>query len=324
MVITVLEAYVNSANDLSWDALKSSGTVTLYDRTTREELAGRIADTQIAITSKTLWDAEAFDWAPRLQMIALTSTGFNVVDLAEADRRGITVCNVPAYSTPDVAQMTIALLLEHCLQVGLHAQSVKAGQWADSEDFSFWKTPLIEVSGKTLGIIGMGSIGQAVARIAQAFGMRVLFNNRTPRPSAESVTCRQVELDELLAQSDFVSLHCPATPKTNNMINEGTLAKMKEGAVLINTARGTLVDEAAVAAALRTGKLSGFAADVVAIEPMQASNPLMDAPNTLITPHIAWATLEARTRLLETVCANVCAYKSGTPQNVVNNPQPTH
>ncbi|MEG2211829.1 MAG: NAD(P)-dependent oxidoreductase, partial [Raoultibacter sp.] len=204
--------------------------------------------------------------------------------------------------------------------IGLHSDGVKKGDWVNSADFSYWKTPLIEVTGKTLGIIGMGSIGQSVARVACALGMQVVFVNRSRKPSAETSACRQVELEELLATADFVSLHCPATPKTNNMIDAAAIARMKEGAFLINTARGTLIDEQAVAHALKTGKLSGFAADVVSVEPMSATNPLLAAPHTLITPHIAWATLEARRRLLDTVYANVGAYQNGTPQNVVTNP----
>ncbi|MEG2006586.1 MAG: D-2-hydroxyacid dehydrogenase [Raoultibacter sp.] len=320
MIIKVLEAYVNNPGDLSWEPLSAWGEVTLYDRTAREDLFARIADVEIAITSKIVWDKEAFEAAPCLKMIALTSTGFNVVDLDEANRRGIVISNVPAYSTPDVTQMTIGLLLEHCMHIGLHSDGVKKGDWVNSADFSYWKTPLIEVTGKTLGIIGMGSIGQSVARVACALGMQVVFVNRSRKPSAETSACRQVELEELLATADFVSLHCPATPKTNNMIDAAAIARMKEGAFLINTARGTLIDEQAVAHALKTGKLSGFAADVVSVEPMSATNPLLAAPHTLITPHIAWATLEARRRLLDTVYANVGAYQNGTPQNVVTNP----
>lgn len=320
MNIVVLEGYVNNPGDLSWDALKQYGTVTVYDRTSREELAARVADADVAVSSKVRWDAEALSWAPQLKMIALTSTGYNVVDLAAARERNVVVSNVPAYSTPDVAQMTFALILELCLHVGYHSELVMNGAWTKACDFSFWKTPLVELKGKTLGIVGMGSIGQAVARIARAFDMPVVFANHRPKPEAEGDGIRQVELDELLAEADFVSLHVPAAPDTNGMINAQSLAKMKNGAMLVNTARGSLVDEQAVVDALRSGKLGGFAADVVSVEPMRPDNPLLQAKgeNIVVTPHIAWATHEARERLLQVVAENVGAFVAGTPQNVVD------
>lgn len=320
MNIVVLEGYVNNPGDLSWDALSQFGEVTVYDRTPRDELAARVAKAEVAVSSKVRWDAEALSWAPNLKMIALTSTGFNVVDLDAARERGVVVSNVPAYSTPDVAQMTFALILELCLHVGYHSELVMDGAWTHAQDFSFWKTPLVELHGKTFGIVGMGSIGQAVARIARAFGMPVVFANHRPKPEAEGDGIRQVELGELLATADFVSLHVPATPETNNIMNAETLARMKDGAMLINTARGTLVDEQAVVDALRSGKLAGFAADVVSEEPMRPDNPLLQAKgeNIIVTPHIAWATHEARERLLATVAANVGAFVEGKPQNVVD------
>lgn len=317
--IVVLEGYVNNPGDLSWDALDEFGTVTVYDRTPRDQLAQRVAEADVAVSSKVIWDAEALGWAPRLKMIALTSTGYNVVDLDAARERGVTVSNVPAYSTPDVAQMTFALLLELCLHVGEHSQLVMDGGWTRAKDFSFWNTPLVELAGKTLGIVGMGSIGQAVCRIARAFGMPVVFENRSAKPQLEGDGVRQVDLDELLAVSDVVSLHVPATPATDRMMNGRTIAQMKDGSYLLNTARGTLVDERAVVDALRSGKLAGFAADVVSVEPMRADNPLLQAKgqNIVVTPHIAWATHEARARLLATVAANVGAFAEGCPQNVV-------
>ncbi|HIW76798.1 MULTISPECIES: D-2-hydroxyacid dehydrogenase [Gordonibacter] len=320
MNIVILEGCVNNPGDLSWDALSQFGQVTVYDRTSRDELAERVAEAEVAVSSKVRWDAEALSWAPNLKMIALTSTGFNVVDLDAARERGVVVSNVPAYSTPDVAQMTFALLLELCLHVGEHSELVMDGDWTRAKDFSFWKTPLIELQGKTLGIVGMGSIGQAVARIARAFGMPVVFANHRPKPEAEGDGIRQVPLDELLTMADFVSLHVPATPETNNMMNAETLARMKDGAMLINTARGTLVDEQAVVNALHSGKLAGFAADVVSEEPMSPDNPLLQAKgeNIVVTPHIAWATHEARERLLSVVAANVSAFVEGKPQNVVD------
>lgn len=320
MNIVVLEGCVNNPGDLSWDGLKQYGDVTVYDRTSRGELAARVADADVAVSSKVVWDAEALSWAPKLKMIALTSTGYNVVDLAATRERGVVVSNVPAYSTPDVAQMTFALILELCLHVGYHSELVMDGAWTKARDFSFWKTPLVELQGKTLGIVGMGSIGQAVARIARAFGMPVVFANHRPKPEAEGDGIRQVELDKLLTTADFVSLHVPAAPDTNHMINAESLARMKDGAMLVNTARGTLVDEQAVVDALRSGKLGGFAADVVSVEPMLPDNPLLQAKglNIVVTPHIAWATHEARERLLAVVVANVGAFAAGKPQNVVN------
>lgn len=320
MNIVVLEGHVNNPGDLSWDALEQYGTVTVYDRTPREKLAQRVAEADIAVSSKVVWDAEALGWAPRLKMIALTSTGFNVVDLDAARQRGVVVSNVPAYSTPDVAQMTFALLLELCLHVGEHSRMVMDGDWTRAKDFSFWDTPLVELSGKTMGIVGMGSIGQAVCRIARAFGMPVVFENRSAKPQLEGGGVRQVDLDELLATADVVSLHVPATPETERMMNAQTIGRMKDGAYLLNTARGTLVDEQAVVDALRSGKLAGFAADVVSVEPMRPDNPLLQAKgeNIVVTPHIAWATHEARQRLLATVAANVGAFVEGHPQNVVD------
>ena len=320
MNIVILEGQVNNPGDLSWDALDRCGTVTVYDRTSRDQLKTRVAEADIVVSSKTEWNAEALGWAPRLKMIALTSTGYNVVDLDAARDAGVIVSNVPAYSTPDVAQMTFALLLELCLHVGEHSNLVMEGDWTRAKDFSFWNTPLVELAGKTMGIVGMGSIGQAVCRIARAFGMPVVFENRSAKPQLESDGVRQVSLDELLAVSDVVTLHAPATPETDRMMNAQTIGRMKDGAYLLNTARGTLVDEQAVVDALRSGKLAGFAADVVSVEPMQPDNPLLQAKgqNIIVTPHIAWATHEARERLLATVTANVGAFVEGAPQNVVN------
>lgn len=320
MNIVVLEGFVNNPGDLSWDCLGRLGTVTVYDRTPRTLLAERVATADIAVSSKTVWDAEALSWAPRLRMIALTSTGFNVVDLNAARERGVVVSNVPAYSTPDVAQMTFGLLLELCLHVGLHSRLVMKGAWTQAKDFSFWNTPLAELAGKTMGIVGMGSIGQAVSRIARAFDMTVLFSGNHPKPRLENDFTRQVDVEELLSTSDVVTLHVPATPETNHMIDAEAIAKMKRGSLLLNTARGSLVDEQAVVDALLSGHLGGFGADVVSTEPMSPDNPLLKATgqNIVITPHIAWATLEARRRLLSTVAENVAAFVDGNPQNVVS------
>ena len=319
MNIAVLEGYVCNPGDLSWKALERLGEVTVYDRTPREVLRERMAGVEIVVATKVVWDKEALGWAPDLKLIALASTGYNVVDLDEARRRGIAVCNVPAYSTPDVAQMTFALILELCLNVGKHTRQVLDGAWTRAHDFCFYSMPLIELAGKTLGIIGMGSIGQAVARIARAFDMEVLFCNRSPRPNVEGPGVRRVALGELLRRSDIVSLHTPATPETVRMIDADALSWMKDGALLVNTARGTLVDEDAVADALRSGKLGGFGADVVAVEPMRADNPLLAARdlNIALTPHIAWGTREARARLLDEVARNIEAFLEGRHRNIV-------
>lgn len=250
-------------------------------------------------------------------MIALLSTGYNVVDLEETKARGIIVSNVPAYSTPDVAQHTFALLLELTTHVGAYAQSVRNGAWITSIDFTYQIAPLVELAHKTFGIIGMGSIGSSVARIARAFDMDVMFYSPHPKHRYERDRCHQVRLDTLLQHADIVSLHCPETTETRGLVNEEFIAKMKDGAYLLNTARGGLLDEHAVSQALRSGKLAGFGADVMSIEPMKADNPLRCAPNTVITPHIAWATKEARERLISVVASNIASFVAGNPENIV-------
>ena len=321
MNITILDGYGANPGDLSWAPLEALGRCTVFDRSSRAQLPERLAHTNIAVSNKAVWDAELFDAAPHLTMIALTSTGYNVVDLEEANKRGIVVSNVPAYSTPDVAQHTFALLLELVNSVGVHAQSVRDGQWVQARDFTYSLTPLVELDRKTFGVIGMGSIGQRVARIAQAFGMQVIFFNRSPKPELESSSCTQVSLEDLFAQSDVVSLHCPATADTENIINAKNLARMKSSAYLINTARGNLVDEEALAHALHEGRIAGFGGDVVRVEPMLKDNPLREAPHAIITPHIAWAAREARERLIGIVASNIKSFLEGNPQNVVNNPR---
>lgn len=320
MNIAVLEGYVCNPGDLSWEALERLGAVTVHERTPRDELHERMAGVDVVVSTKVVWDAEAMGWAPDLKLIALASTGFNVVDLDEARRRGITVCNVPAYSTPDVAQMTFALILELCSRVGTYNAQVMDGAWTRAHDFCFYGTPLVELAGKTLGVVGMGSIGQAVARIARAFDMDVAFCNRSAKPELERDGMRQLELDELLRRSDIVSLHAPSTPQTDGMIDARAIALMKDGAMLVNTARGTLIDERAVADALLSGKLAGYGADVAAVEPMRPDNPLLKARdcNLAITPHVAWGTREARARLIGAVAANIEAWLAGVPRNVVS------
>lgn len=318
MKIVVLDGYAANPGDLSWDGLRQFGELAVYDRTKPEETVSRIGDAEIVLTNKTVIDEAVLAQCPSVKLISVLATGYNVIDLAAARSRGVAVCNVPAYSTPDVVQMTFALLLEICSHVGRHSQAVHGGKWTSCRDFCFWEVPLQRLAGKTMGLVGFGSIGRKVAAVAQAFGMDVLVFSRTPHPEEETAHLRFCTLDEMLQKSDIVSLHCPLTEKTKGLINAAALAEMKDGAILINTARGGVVDEAAVAAALQSGKLSAFGADVVSVEPIRADNPLLNCENAVLTPHIAWATKEARTKLLEVSAANVGAFLAGKPQNVVN------
>lgn len=315
--IAILDAYTTNPGDVSWEALEALGDVFIYERSSLTDIAPRIADIDIAVSNKIIWNKELLDKAPNLKMIALLSTGYNVVDLEETKARGIIVSNVPAYSTPDVAQHTFALLLELTTHVGAYAQSVRNGAWITSIDFTYQIAPLVELAHKTFGIIGMGSIGSSVARIARAFDMDVMFFSPHPKHRYERDRCHQVRLDTLLQHADIVSLHCSETTETRGLVNEEFIAKMKDGAYLLNTARGGLLDEHAVSQALRSGKLAGFGADVMSIEPMKADSPLRCAPNTVITPHIAWATKEARERLISVVASNIASFVAGNPENIV-------
>lgn len=314
MKIVVMDGHALNPGDLSWDFLKEFGTITYYDRTIGEALTiERIGNADIILLNKTPITDDILAACPNLKLICILATGYNVVDCDAAARRGIPVCNVPGYGTDSVAQFTFALLLELCCQVGLHSQSVHAGEWTVCPDFCYWKTPLMELAGKTMGIIGYGRIGRAVGKIAEAFGMRVLAYSRTRRGGTN-----YVDLSTLLAQSDVVSLHCPLFPETRHIINADTLIKMKDGAILLNTARGPLIDEAAVADALRSGKLRGAAMDVVDSEPIPSDSPLLSAPNCVITPHMAWAPIEARQRILDITAENIRVFLAGKPMNVVN------
>jgi len=310
MRIVILDGHTLNPGDLSWDAIRAFGDCTIYDHTPAELTVERAKDAEIVISNKTVLDRAVIEALPKMRYIGLLSTGYNVVDLAAARERDIPVTNIPAYGTPSVAQFTFALLLELCSQVGGHSASVHAGDWVRSRDFCYWNAPLVELTGKTIGLIGYGQIGQAVAKIAQAFGMHVIAHDQA---YAESVA-----LDELLAGSDVISLHCPLTDETQGLINHGTIAKMKPGALLVNTARGPILNEKDVAEALASGQLGGCAVDVLSTEPPQASNPLLGAPNCVITPHIAWATKEARGRLLGIAAENIRAFMDGSPANVVN------
>lgn len=316
MKIVILDAYAANPGDLSWDEFAALGDLTVYDRTAQEDAAARIGDAEVVFINKVRLTDEIFAACPNLKLVSILATGYNIVDLAAAKRRGITVCNVPGYSTRAVVQMTFALLLEICQQVGLHSGAVHTGRWQSCPDFCFWDRPLIELDGKTMGIVGYGAIGTAVGTVAQALGMKLLVTARHEKPVPEGA--RFVSLPELLAQSDVVSLHCPQTAENARMIDAGALAQMKDGAILLNTARGGLLDEQAVADALRSGKLLAAGMDVVSAEPIRADNPLLTAPNCFLTPHIAWAPLETRRRLQAISAENLRAFLAGKPQNVVN------
>ncbi len=310
MRIVILDGFASNPGDLSWQELENYGTLTVYERTTPEQVADRIEGAGIVLLNKTPMTAETIENAKDLRMIGVLATGYNIVDVAAAKKKGVAVCNVPGYSTQAVAQMTFALLLECTQRVGLHNAAVHTGQWQQSPDFCFWNAPLTELAGKTLGIIGCGAIGSAVARVAGAFGMKVIFTARTPRDEEN-----YVNLETLLRTSDVISLHCPQTAENLHMIDARAIEKMRDGVIVINTARGGLVDEAAVAAALESGKMAYYAADVVSKEPIAADNPLLEAKNCILTPHIAWAPKETRQRLHHITAENIRMFLNGTPQN---------
>ena len=270
------------------------------------------------LTNKTAITKEILDQCPNLRYIGVLATGYNVVDVKAAAQRGIVVTNIPSYGTDAVAQYAFALLLELCHHVGLHDESVKAGEWEECQDFCYWKTPLMELSGKTMGIIGFGRIGQRTGAIAQAMGMKVLAYDRLRRPELENENCRYVSLEQLLSVSDVISLHCPLLPETKGVINENTIRQMKDGVLIINTSRGDLVVEKDLAEALKSGKVAGAAADVVSTEPIQGNNPLLKAPNMIITPHMAWGAKESRGRLMNQAVENLKAFLSGNPVNAVS------
>jgi len=316
MRIVVLDGYTLNPGDLSWEGLRALGECVIHDRTAPEQVLARAAGAEILLTNKVVLDRERIARLPTLRYIGVLATGTNVVDLAAARARGIPVTNVPDYGTPAVAQMTFALLLELTHHVGHHAAAVRAGRWTASPDFCWWDFPLVELAGRTMGIVGFGRIGRAVGEIARAFGMNLLAHDPAAGPAPAGV--RFVDLETLLRQSDVVSLHCPLTPATEHLVNARRLAMMKPTAFLLNTGRGPLVDEAALSEALNAGRLAGAGLDVLAVEPPPADNPLLQARNCLITPHIAWATGAARARLMQTAVDNVRGFLAGEPQNVVN------
>lgn len=314
MQIIILDGYAVNPGDLSWDALKEFGTVSVYDRTPPELVAQRLIGADAVFVNKCRIGEEQLKKAKNLKFIGELATGYDNIDLTAAKGRGIVVCNIPAYSTQSVAQMTMALLLEICHNVGHHNREVHKGRWTHSPDFCFWDTPLIELQGLTFGIIGCGQTGSATARLAQAFGMHVIGYSRGEHPD---FCGERVSLDELFARADIVSLHCPSTPETRGLINGTTIAKMKDGAILLNTARGSVIDPHSVAQALESGKLYALGMDVAMQEPINRNDPLLGAPNCFITPHIAWAPLAARSRLIDIAVGNLRAFLAGSPINTV-------
>ena len=311
MKIVILDGHVENPGDLSWEPLAQLGEVTVYERTAPSDVIARIGDAPIVITNKTVITREIFDACPAIRYVGVLATGYNVVDIAAARERGIIVTNVPAYSTQAVAQFTMALLLEICHHVGRHSDSVHAGKWSACQDFAYWDYPLIELAGKTIGIIGYGRIGQATAKAAQALGMKVIAYSRHGQGEP------YVPLEELYARADVISLHCPLTAENTGMINRETIAKMKDGVILLNTARGALINEADLREALLSGKVYAAAADVAAVEPIPADSPLLGLDNMIFTPHIAWACYETRQRLMDIAVDNVRQFLNGTPVNNV-------
>lgn len=317
MKIVVLDGCAANCGDISWDSIAKYGELKVYDRTDREDVVFRIGDAEIITTNKTVIDRGVIEACPNLRYIGVLATGYNVVDVDAAAEHGIVVTNVPAYSTDAVAQFTFALLLELANRVGDHDRSVKDGGWIRSRDFSYSVAPTMELAGKTMGIIGYGSIGQKVSEIAHAFGMNVLISSRTKKELPEGGWIRWTERDELFAMSDVISIHCPLFPETAELINRDSIALMKKSALIINTARGGCINERDLADALDDGRIAGAAVDVISAEPMAADNPLLHAKNVIITPHIAWAPREVRRRLLDIAGENIGAFLGGKPINVV-------
>lgn len=318
MKIVVLDGYTLNPGDISWEGMEALGDVIVYDRTKEDEIVARIGDAEVVYTNKTPITRETLDACPSVKFIGVLATGYNVVDIEAAKEKGIPVSNIPTYGTAAVSQFAIALLLELCHHVGEHSQAVKAGDWSSNPDWCFWNYPLVELAGKTMGIIGFGRIGQDTGKIAQALGMKVLAYDAYQKPELETETCKYADLDTLFAESDVISLHCPLFPSTQGIINKENIAKMKDGVMIINDSRGPLIVEEDLRDALNSGKVAGAAVDVVSTEPIQMDNPLLDAKNCIITPHIAWAPKESRQRLMDIAVDNLKCYAEGKPQNVVN------
>ena len=316
MKIVVLDGFALNPGDLSWNELKSLGECEIHDRSPAPDVVKHAADAEIVLTNKTVLNREQIFSLPKLKYIGVLATGYNIVDVAAARDRNILVTNVPTYGTKSVAQHTFALLLELSQHAGHHAQTVRDGRWTKSPDFCYWDYPLVELDGLTMGIVGLGRIGKTVAELAMAFGMSVLATSSKPRQPPAGVQI--VELERLLRQSDVVSLHCPLTVKTRNLVNKATLALLKPTAFVLNSSRGPLIDEPALAEALNSGQIAGAAVDVLSVEPPPADNPLLRAKNCIVTPHIAWATRAARSRLMQIAVANVRAFLNGGLENAVN------
>jgi glycerate dehydrogenase len=317
MNITVLDGHTLNPGDLSWEPLQQFGECRVFDRTSPEEVVSRATHSEIILTNKTVLSGATMRQLPALRYVGVLATGYNIVDTEAAKELGIIVTNVPGYATTSVAQMVFAHLLNLSVGLGPHAESVRGGQWAISKDFSYWMTPLIELSGMTMGIVGYGQIGRATARLATAFGMQVLVSDRKEVEISQEEAVRRVTVDDLFMQSDVVSLHCPLTPETRGLVDSTRLSLMKPTAFLINTSRGPLIDEDALARALNQGRIAGAGLDVLSVEPPSVDHPLMSARNCYITPHIAWATKAARARLLGVVVSNLGAFLAGSPKNCV-------
>ncbi|NLK05539.1 MAG: D-2-hydroxyacid dehydrogenase [Spirochaetales bacterium] len=313
--IVILDGYTLNPGDLGWEGFEAFGDVTIYDRTEQQQILSRLGSADIVITNKTPLDAQTIAMAPNLKYIGVLATGYNVVDIEAARRRGVVVTNIPTYGTDAVAQFAFAMLLEIAHHVQHHSDAVKEGRWTNHQDFCFWDYPLIELAGKTMGIIGYGRIGQATARIARAFGMQVIAYDVSQQSGNSDV---YVDLDTLLGSSDVISLHCPLFESTRGIINKDSIARMKDGVILLNNSRGPLVVEQDLADALNSGKVYAAGLDVVSEEPIKADNPLLSAKNCLITPHISWAPKESRQRLMDIAVENLKAFLEGKPQHVVS------
>jgi glycerate dehydrogenase len=317
MKIVVLDGYALNPGDLSWDSLKQLGEVEIHDRTPEELVVERVDKADVVLTNKTPLSQAALSQLPALKYIGVLATGYNIVNTQAARERGIVVTNIPTYGTASVAQFAIALLLELCHHVGLHAEAVRNGEWSRNPDWSFWKTPLIELSGKTIGIVGFGRIGRQTAAIAAALGMRVVANDAVEAGAPDYPGFKWMPLDQIVSEVDVLSLHCPLFPENKGMINSERLGRMRRSAFLLNTSRGPLVVDQELADALNDGVIAGAALDVLSLEPPIASNPLLSAKNCIVTPHMAWATKEARSRLLDIAVENVRAFVEGRVVNAV-------